>query len=328
MKPGFTKDDVCALAEEIDSLRRMWSNGDLLGETLKLCRGVVLGDQASGELVARAAIFSLRERKPFSLIRIGDGEGNVLSVLEEAANVRLNLTAFNVTFYNQDMQCLSDEEARTFCATMERSVCCADILGIRSFDPWGGSSFDTAELNMALRAQEKGNVRAAHGLIHARKQIDRLLRTGSLENVILTHAWIHMSLIAHLPDIVEACERLIVITGRDELQDEFRSRFGARKLDFHSIPLEGMRRSKTMRLHHFPELFEAMMERLNEDLSGALVLVGAGIFGKAYCNAAKQQGAVALDMGSAFDILSGLKTRPVHKPDFVRETRWLDPECR
>jgi len=328
VKPRFTKDDVCALSEEIDSLRQIWEKTDLLAGSLRLCRGVVLGDQASGELVAHRAIFSLREGKPFSLVRIGDGEGNVLSVLEKTASLQLNLTAFNVTFHNQDRQCLSDEGARRFSANMECSVCCADILGIRSFHPWGGASFDTAEGTMALRRYEEGNFRAAHGLIHARKQVERLLQSGSLANVILTHAWVHLSLIAHLPDIIEECERLIVITGRDGLQDEFRSRFSEKKLDFYSIPLEGMLRSKTNVSHHFPEPFETMLERLNENLSGALVLVGAGIFGKAYCHAAKRQGAVALDIGSAFDILSGLKTRPVHKPEYVRRMRWLDPERR
>ena len=181
---------------------------------------------------------------------------------------------------------------------------------------------------MARRTLQRGNVRAAHGLINARKQIERLLQAGCMEKVILTHAWVHMSLLEHLPDIIEACERLIVITGRDELRDEFRSRFGTRRLDFHSIPLEGLRRPKEVAPHHFPELYEAMLERLNEPLSGALVLVGAGIFGKAYCNAAKMQGAVALDMGSAFDILCGLRTRPVHRHDYVRKMSWLDPEPR
>jgi hypothetical protein len=43
-----------------------------------------------------------------------------------------------------------------------------------------------------------------------------------------------------------------------------------------------------------------------------LVLIGAGIFGKIYCAAAKRSGGVALDMGSAFDILAGKLTRPAN----------------
>jgi hypothetical protein len=42
------------------------------------------------------------------------------------------------------------------------------------------------------------------------------------------------------------------------------------------------------------------------------VLAGAGIFGKKYCATARQNGAVALDLGSAFDILEDKITRPVH----------------
>jgi hypothetical protein len=56
------------------------------------------------------------------------------------------------------------------------------------------------------------------------------------------------------------------------------------------------------------------------------VLVGAGIFGKKYCAVAKQHGAVALDLGSAFDILAGKRTRPVHSiADFldIKRDSWI-----
>jgi hypothetical protein len=51
--------------------------------------------------------------------------------------------------------------------------------------------------------------------------------------------------------------------------------------------------------------------------------VGAGLFGKVYCHTAKQDGAVAIDLGSAFDILAGLETRPVHKWYDISAMRWI-----
>ncbi len=42
---------------------------------------------------------------------------------------------------------------------------------------------------------------------------------------------------------------------------------------------------------------------------GDLVLVGAGIFGKIYCNDIKKQGGVAIDVGSMMDAWAGVKTR-------------------
>jgi hypothetical protein len=64
-------------------------------------------------------------------------------------------------------------------------------------------------------------------------------------------------------------------------------------------------------------------QRLSRDLRGKLVLVGAGLFGKVYCHTARQHGAVAIDLGSAFDILAGLNTRPIHKAYDINAMRWI-----
>ena len=66
-----------------------------------------------------------------------------------------------------------------------------------------------------------------------------------------------------------------------------------------------------------------MLKRLNQDLRGKLVLAGAGLFAKVYCHAAKLNGAVAIDLGSAFDILAGLETRPAHKDRDINALRWI-----
>lgn len=56
-------------------------------------------------------------------------------------------------------------------------------------------------------------------------------------------------------------------------------------------------------LGQYPELFRFVESAIRRqgDLAGHLFLVGAGIFGKHYCNLVKLQGGVALDIGSVFD---------------------------
>ena len=66
-----------------------------------------------------------------------------------------------------------------------------------------------------------------------------------------------------------------------------------------------------------------MLDALSGDLRGTLVLVGAGFLGKLYCQAAKNSGAVAVDFGSAFDILAGVVTRPIHATVNVDALRWV-----
>lgn len=311
MKPRFTDEDIRLLSEEADRLQHVWSKTDFLSKCLEHSRGVVWSLQESADLVTRLAVSCLTEGAPFSLIRVGDGEGNALAVSGETYNSDLNLKAFNTIFHNQDLQTLHLAEAQRFCRSLERSVCSADVLGIRCINPWHPSTFDSLELQYSRGCLEKKDARGAHGMLHARKQVERLVEMGCLSDAVLTHAWVYISLIPALPEIVHACKKLIVITGREELRSSFVSRFGSKEIDFVSIPLEAIRRpDKKMR--HYPDVYEHVLKGIDGNLAGTLVLVGAGIFGKMYCHAAKQHGAVALDLGSAFDLLAGIRTRPIH----------------
>jgi NAD(P)H-dependent flavin oxidoreductase YrpB (nitropropane dioxygenase family) len=113
--------------------------------------------------------------------------------------------------------------------------------------------------------------------------------------------------------MINAAPSVIIISGRTALSEEFARRCDPKPVQFVSIPVEAGGHTQAERPHHhFPEVYEHILSSMHGDHTGMLVLVGAGIFGKAYCQAAKRAGAVALDLGSAFDILAGLKTRPMH----------------
>ena len=72
---------------------------------------------------------------------------------------------------------------------------------------------------------------------------------------------------------------------------------------------------------HWPDGFSTIMERLDVDIvPGDLVLVGAGVLGKLYCEQARLRNGVALDLGSVFDGWQGLLTRGeriARKPEFM-----------
>jgi hypothetical protein len=117
----------------------------------------------------------------------------------------------------------------------------------------------------------------------------------------------------------------VVVSGRSELADVFSKRLGRKPLRFIDIPIEGWHRHKTSKagVLHFPEVYDEVISSLGKCSGGTLVLVGAGVFGKMYCLAAKRAGAVSLDLGSAFDVLAGVKTRPVHAKVDIEAARWL-----
>jgi hypothetical protein len=162
----------------------------------------------------------------------------------------------------------------------------------------------------------------ALGILYAREFLRHELARGALANKILTSAWIHLSLIPHLDEVMSAAKSVVGITGRAELKDQFEGRVGIRLRSFLQVPVQGFHPPSENESHYravFPRIFDA----LKEDLRGTLVLVGAGFFGKIYCHAARESGAVAVDIGSAFDILAGKPSRCVHSRYNVDAWRWI-----
>ena len=57
---------------------------------------------------------------------------------------------------------------------------------------------------------------------------------------------------------------------------------------------------------HYPRVFDRILLAIDQRISpGDLVLVGAGILGKIYCEAIRQRGGIAIDVGSVIDLCSG-----------------------
>jgi hypothetical protein len=121
-------------------------------------------------------------------------------------------------------------------------------------------------------------------------------------------AWIHWELLAsgELNRLLESVSEVGLVTARPELEDLVARRFGVETRavlvpdKFVEAPTVG---------RHIPDRYHT----IRSDLSfpeGSLVLVGAGIPGKAYCQWLKEEGCVAIDVGSVFDAWVGKASRP------------------
>ena len=150
---------------------------------------------------------------------------------------------------------------------------------------------------------------------------DELAR-GHFSSKLITSAWIHLALIPYIGDIMDAAQAVIVITGRAQLEPHFKTRLETRLRSFIAVPPQSYRPSSDDDTH-YRKTFPRVLDALRADLRGTLVLVGAGLLGKIYCDAARNSGAVALDFGSGFDILAGVSTRPVHSKVNIDEWRWV-----
>jgi glycosyltransferase GT-like protein len=297
----------------------------LFAETLH--RSLFVDDQAIMAAGAKCAFFepvaakaapviagrmkrALELGEPLSLVRVGNGEGNAVSLVEQPTS-DLIFQGFDFEFVSQNGLSIGVDEAVPFSKKVVDAIKSADIQCYRidRFDEDAGARYYLG----------KSDLSPAFGIIYARALFYRQLCAE--QGKWFSNAWIHFDLIDHLDALFDSASKVYVVTGRQELEGKFRKRLGSRLQRFAHVPVQGL--IPPSRSHSHFALFEEMRSLIRREASaGTLMLIGAGLFGKIYCQDARSCGAVAIDMGSAFDLLAGHVTRPVHRQIDLAAVRW------
>ena len=315
-------------SEEIGSAEREWTR--VLASCddaalMRLCETQSMGVLPNLSIAAEAVMAQIenaaRDHVPWSLVKVGDGEGNAFYLTGADASDSLALKCFNMLFNGHTGITLGFDDAKALCSRIAAAVTDADVAGFRSLD----RGFRADESSLITRSMKNRDIRFALGLVGVRRFLETEMNRGSFRHSTLTSGWIHLALIPYLERICAAFSAVLVISGRSELAEEFERRLGGRLREFVSVPLQARFASEVRELSetHYFKHFPKVMEKLRGDLRGAVVLVGAGSLGKLYCHAAKSSGAVALDLGSAFDILANKVTRAIHRQLDVAALKWL-----
>ncbi|GJD60528.1 tetratricopeptide repeat protein [Methylobacterium frigidaeris] len=259
-------------------------------------------DTASVEARIGAA---LAGRQPFSLIRLGDGEGAWISDPDEEGGrfrslYRRNRKRILRTWFGTDA--LIDR--RDFLDLRERflaTIPAASVVGVtypeRIRHEYGIASPDgvpscTNVLRHVAPLLHRGDTSFCTHDIH----LDLHL-SGALQR--LTTAGHPIGLISCHPALAAALMRRPGIRVAAALLVPEEKRFAA------IIGATGMPGA------HYPDAFGRVTTRLrNRDWTGVLWLVAAGYLGKLYCHEIAARGGVAVDIGSIADAWSGKATRP------------------
>ncbi|MDF2728771.1 MAG: hypothetical protein K0T01_557 [Acidimicrobiia bacterium] len=274
------------------------------------CEFPLLSDSQAIDRVQNA----VADGEPFSLIRLGDGEAVLLSFGED---MWLQDLAYLHSHWGAERVRLRD--VGQVKQDLEKAVQGADVVGIRDdlvnttlppdlLQRSATEVRDTVISATRIRQEEVENLKA----IGARRLalLHQVLRTIEWsENQQFCSAWIHWELLATgaLNRILDEVNEVGLVTSRPELGELVARRFNVRTStvivpDKHVVvPGPG---------EHVPDRFRNIRSELDFP-AGTLVLVGAGIPGKVYCQWLKESGCVALDVGSIFDAWVGRASRPM-----------------
>ncbi len=260
--------------------------------------------------VAAAIASAVGEERAFSLVRLGDGEGNMLPYREPYARYRgTDYAATQRVWWGRAEDAAGDLEAQ-----LRRAIDSADVVGMPDLFRLSYVS------SYAVLQGASGRSRNVRGLLAAFDY------GAHLPEALLTSCHVHQAL-GHwgMWDILlPQLGTVSLVTCHEGLGAALAQQFGIEISATHLIPPEFKHASKFTDVsagRHYPDVFESLREPLSKVPKGRVVLVAAGMLGKIYCDWIKSAGGIALDVGSAADHWCGYNTRPAHETVAYRTPR-------
>lgn len=268
--------------------------------------------EGAGLRTARCAIDALRHGRPFSMVRIGDGEGNILGAFDPDYTKARHFSARGILLMMFGTADFTLSEIQVMRAEMAAAVRHADVLGVS--DPTRIVGLQ----GLRDRSEECQDVRGGMGSYESILQTALLLRQdgGSSPGVVTNH--VHRYMLPHLPMVIGAA-RAVTLIGPYDLRPEFAANFGRDDLRVHLIPNQASN-VPGQGGKWYPEQYHALLNDL-QIAPRTLFLVAAGLLGKALCQRIKSAGGVAIDIGSVADVWRGVSVRRYHDPDFIARHR-------
>ncbi|KQT60077.1 hypothetical protein ASG52_18290 [Methylobacterium sp. Leaf456] len=238
---------------------------------------------------------SLSRGIPYSVVRLGDGEGRVLGY---PAYFDQNRLLSEVLYYQFGPQSIRNEVDGSGRWLHDLITELGDLLrlGIDTADRIG---LPVAEF-FEGHEQSVTPGMAAYGCA-THFAFGRFPRMGRQE-AVGTNVFQQLAQVPwFFPGIAKAARSVTTIAPWD-LSHELRAALGIERLAHIAVPGHYTWGSDKG-LGQFPVLYKQVRAAIlaRGDLRGQLFLVGAGLLGKYYCALIKRQGGVALDIGSVFD---------------------------
>ena len=248
---------------------------------------------------------ALALKKPLSLIRLGDGEVNLLTYSSYSKTPKLNyFVAEQSTNKRSQSFNVSEYTLLQLADMMHQAVLSADVLGLLGV--WRLKPVTVQQFLKNDGINTRGMVGHWRGIDYLLKMKDN----KAFKSKAIVSAHCYFSLLEHLDSLFSEFNgsEVLLINNQAKPSEVLLDKYP--NVKFTTINLPASQRPLT---YDTPYFLEAVGASLPEDLTGVLVLIGAGPWAEFYCQWVKERGGVGVDFGTGFDLLIGKNTRPIHR---------------
>lgn len=254
--------------------------------------------------LVQVIINALRNQLPFSVIRMGDGEMNIMTYSDYPQLPTMSSQAVKLSIHKREQSFKATHEWMFVLEKLMKSaVREADVIGVLGL--WRTNKNLTTQ---QFKEKLAKNIRGRFGHWVGLDYMTGLAQQGLFKQQIITTAHLYFSVNNQLSEILKHVQDVFLITGTTKAYDVLSLRQPCNRFHLITLPETGRPLKNTG-----PYFFSETMNQLPSDMSGTLTLIGAGPWSEYYCSWVKQRGGVAIDIGSGFDLLVGNKVRPVHQ---------------
>ena len=256
----------------------------------------------------------INKGSPFSLIRLGDGEGVLMSISSQSPESDFKYLAGHLGPQGVELGDLLHLKDRLI-----QSINGADIIGVRddivdvAFEPDNFFSPHAIFLENFRKSFKLRDVEKSLGYDGSRRisLLHKCLGNLNLhDDSQFCSAWFHYGLYysGALFGILRQQKRIGLISCRAELPGLLEELFGV-FVKFYEIPDMFRDISQDQRPPDYVERLETVLKQQHVESPGMLYLIGGGLYGKLYCQLIKSQGGIALDLGALLDAWLGIPSR-------------------
>lgn len=263
---------------------------------------------------------AIDSKQPFSLVRLGDGEGNLLPYRKEYSDFSLiDPQVVGRTWWADDALEESADEHRRL---LQEAILAADVVGIPDLHRvCRVIGIDRSRELISLGKNSRGMLAVLD--FAATLPPDRLITSCHIHEAL--NYWGLWEL------LISRAKRVSLITCHPKLGETLTELHGVEIGEVHLIPPEqkysaSFQNSETER--HYPDTFLKLEKKLASVPPGEVFLVAAGVLGKTYCRWIKEAGGIGLDIGSTADFWCGFVTRGLDEQSAYLGPDWMADRLR
>ena len=255
----------------------------------------------------------LSDRKPFSLVRLGDGEGVLLSLSENSQIGDFQYLAQHFGGYGIRLH-----QLLLLKKMLTTSISKADVVGIRDdiLEVGFADHFFDLPPKPFIEKFRKYFTHCKKGMPYSPARRIALLHQALTQIAFrpeqkYSSCWIHfdLHLSGHIFHILSREKRIGLITSKPSVTQKLSELFES-NIQLHEIPEKFEADRYALSGAHFPRRFFQLKNEIKVEFEGMLFLVAAGLCGKIYCEWIRNEGGIAIDTGALLDAWVGIASRP------------------